>query len=66
MRIYTAHPAGAPGWRVVIDVEFESLAALEQWLGEWFAKPENADIRQKMGSLLEPVGKDTTIWNLVE
>jgi hypothetical protein len=65
MRIYTAHPAGAPGWHVVTDIEFESLAALEQWLGEWLANPENADIFQKMGALQEP-GGFSTIWNLVE
>lgn len=65
MRIHTAHPVGAPAWHVVTDIEFESLAALEQWLGEWFAKPENTEVFQKMTSLQEP-GGGSTIWNLVE
>jgi hypothetical protein len=65
MRIYGAHSAGAPLYNVVMDIESENLAALEQWLGERFAKTENAEIIQKMESLQEP-GEGATIWNLVE
>jgi hypothetical protein len=65
MRIYVAHPAGAPGYMVVTDIEFESLATLEQWLKQWFARPDAAEFMEKVGALEEP-GGDTTLWNLVE
>jgi hypothetical protein len=64
VRIYESHPAGAPGYTIVTDIEFESLAALEQWLGQWSAKPGTAEFMQKLEALQEP-GGDSTIWNLV-
>ena len=65
MRIYASHPAGAPVYNVVADLEFDNVAALEQWLSEWFAKPENVEVFHKMESLQEPGGA-STIWALVE
>jgi len=65
MRIYTSHPAGAPVYNVVMDIEFENIAALERYIKEWFAKPENLEAFRKMESLQEPGGA-STIWNLVE
>jgi hypothetical protein len=65
VRIYSSHPAGAPGYNVVMDIEFQSLTALEQWLGEWFAKPDTATFLAKMEALEEP-GGDSTIWVLEE
>jgi hypothetical protein len=58
-RIYWSHPAGAPVYQVVTDIEFESLAALEQWLNEWSARPESAEIMSKMESLQELGGSST-------
>jgi hypothetical protein len=65
MRIYVTHPVSSPSHNVVTDIEFESLTALEQWLGEWFAKPENAEVMKEMNALQEP-GGGSTIWNLQE
>ena len=65
MRIYASHPVCTPGYTVVTDIEFESLTALEQWLGEWFAKPESAEIMQQMVALQEP-GGGSNIWVLQE
>jgi hypothetical protein len=65
VRIYSSHPAGAPGYTVVMDIEFENLAALEQWLGEWSAKPDTAEFLSKMEAL-EELGGDSTIWVLAE
>jgi hypothetical protein len=47
------------------DIEFESLAALEQWVREGFADPEKVEDWKKWRSLLEP-GGDNTLWILVE
>ena len=65
MRIYEGYPAGAPSYTLVVDMEFESLAALEQWLGQWFSKPDTAEFLEKLAAFQEP-GGDSTIWHLVE
>ena len=65
VRICVSHPAGAPTYNVVTDIEFESLAALEQWLGEWFADADSRALFQKMEALQEP-GGHSTLWNLVQ
>ena len=63
VRVYVAHPAGAPAYAVITDIEFESLSGLEQWLGHWFAKPGTAEFLQKIEALRES-GGDSTLWNL--
>jgi hypothetical protein len=65
MRIYRAHPVGAPLFQVMWDMEFESLTALEQWNREFWADPEYVEDWKKWRSLLEP-GGDSTLWTLVE
>ena len=65
MRIYFAYPFGAPLFQVETEVEFESLAALEQWVREYFANSENVESWKKWRSLIEP-GGGSTLWTLVE
>jgi hypothetical protein len=65
MRIYVAYPFGAPLFQVETEMEYESLASLEQEIGEFFANSETVEIWKKWRTLIEP-GGDTTIWTLVE
>ncbi|MBN1935045.1 MAG: hypothetical protein JW934_10290 [Anaerolineae bacterium] len=44
VRIYSSHPVSTPGYVVIGDFEFESLAALEQWLLEGGVRPEIANL----------------------
>jgi hypothetical protein len=65
MRIYTSHPVGAPLFQVMWDMEFGSLAALEQWNREFWADPDNVEAWKTWRSLLEP-GGGSTLWTVVE
>ena len=65
MRIYTSHPAGAPLFQTVWEMEYESLADLEQFLPKWFAVAGAAGLLTKWTSLVD-FGGDSTVWNLVE
>jgi hypothetical protein len=65
MRIYTSHPAGAPGYQVGWDIEFENLTALDQWLQQQTANPQSGDWFRRYEPLLQP-GTGTSIWGLVE
>ena len=59
-----AHPAGAPGYMMVRDAEFESLADLEAWLEQRFADPET--VRDTKWQEYHESLDASTLWNLIE
>jgi len=63
VRHYT--PNVGPRDTLVLDDEFESLAEMESFWKEWFAKPDSPAFLEKWLALME-TGGTTEIWNLVE
>lgn len=62
-RIYTPHIA--PFDVIIIDFEFENLAAYEKKWHEWFTSPESAEFMERWYELTENGGTNE-IWNLIE
>jgi hypothetical protein len=63
VRVYTA--SIAPFDQVVVDFEYEDLAAYEKAWADWFDKPETPDFMEKWNELTKSGGKNE-IWDLVE
>jgi hypothetical protein len=62
-RIYT--PIIGPFDRITVELEFESLAELEQFWNGWFARPETATFFERWHQL-SLSGGENTVWQLVE
>jgi hypothetical protein len=62
-RVYT--PNIAPFGLVVVEWEYEDLAAYEKHWADWFALPETPDFMEKWLSLTKTGGANE-IWNLEE
>ena len=63
-RAYTPQ-FGGTGDVFVWEMEFESLAKLEEFWASWYANPENEEFWKKYNQIAES-GGNLEIWNLID
>jgi hypothetical protein len=63
-RVYTSFFGGGETNRVVIELEFENMAALEKFWDEWPTMPGAAAFNKKLDELAENVGNSREMLRL--
>jgi hypothetical protein len=51
--------------QVVLEIEFESLEAYDQFWSTWFSRPESVEANERFNKLTAPGGTNE-IWTLIE